>query len=330
MIRLQGRNLVKVTCERSSIVRRFPANLCGGLIFANFRQFSDASKNSSAGIFLDAENLLQFLKEGGGRKLVESAVEFGNPIVRRAYGNWSLPSLNIHQRQLVENGFQLIHTPHPIPKKNAADIAMVVDVMDTLHRMRDLQCFVLATGDSDFSHLFCHLRQAGRTVVGIGPRSTLSEMVKNSTDRYIYIDGPSYTHPPPLAPAPAGPTPAAEGDPDPPRPARERDALREADFARAVELLERALDALPPDAAVNPSQVKDNMLRLDSSFDHRAAGFSSFTAFLQASGRVHFRRAAQAKDNGNRLVCRRPAAPAAENPLPLADLVDAALAHARA
>ena len=26
--------------------------------------------------------------------------------------------------------------------------------------MKDLTSFVLATGDSDFSHLFCHLRQA--------------------------------------------------------------------------------------------------------------------------------------------------------------------------
>ena len=31
------------------------------------------------------------------------------------------------QGQLVTNGFQLIHVPYPIPKKSAADIAMVAD-----------------------------------------------------------------------------------------------------------------------------------------------------------------------------------------------------------
>ena len=50
--------------------------------------------------------------------------------------------------------------------------------------MKDLTSFVLATGDSDFSHLFCHLRQDGRRVVGFGPRSALSEIVKNSVGRY--------------------------------------------------------------------------------------------------------------------------------------------------
>ena len=31
----------------------------------------------------------------------------------------------------MANGFQLINTPHPVKKKSAADIAMVVDVMET-------------------------------------------------------------------------------------------------------------------------------------------------------------------------------------------------------
>jgi len=97
------------------------------------------------GIFVDAENLGQFLSRGGARILVERASEFGNPIVRRAYGNWALPSVNTHQQSLVANGFQLIHTPHPISNKSAADMAMVVDVMEQIQRMQGLQYFMLAT-----------------------------------------------------------------------------------------------------------------------------------------------------------------------------------------
>jgi hypothetical protein len=93
--------------------------------------FWNKSQNSSVGIFLDAENLTQFLKAEGGRRLVDWAVEFGNPIVRRAYGDWSLPGLHIHQRLLITNGFKLVHSPHLISGKNAADIAMVMDIMDT-------------------------------------------------------------------------------------------------------------------------------------------------------------------------------------------------------
>jgi uncharacterized LabA/DUF88 family protein len=53
--------------------------------------------------------------------------------------------------------------------KGAADIAMVVDAMATLYTMPTVSCFVLATGDSDFSPLFKHLNQSGRTLVGVGP-----------------------------------------------------------------------------------------------------------------------------------------------------------------
>ena len=77
-------------------------------------------------------------------RLVEQAAEFGSPIVRRAYGNWNMAGMQALQGQLVTNGFQLIHVPYPVPKKSAADIAMVVDVMATQHRMQDLTCFVLA------------------------------------------------------------------------------------------------------------------------------------------------------------------------------------------
>ena len=118
--------------------------------------------------------------------------------MRRAYGNWNISGMQALQGQLVTNGFHLVHVPYPVPKKSSADIAMVVDVMATqargrvrvrqarvdsrarVHseltptltprqaRMKDLTSFVLATGDSDFSHLFCHLRQDGRRVVGFG------------------------------------------------------------------------------------------------------------------------------------------------------------------
>ena len=90
----------------------------------------------------------------------------------------------------MANGFQLIHTPNPVKQKSAADIAMVVDVVTTQQRMPDLDCFVLATGDSGFSHLFFHLQQAGRKSIGVGPKSLLREIVKNTADHFIYVNEP--------------------------------------------------------------------------------------------------------------------------------------------
>ena len=93
-----------------------------------------SSRPAASGIFVDAENLTQFLKANGAQKLVESAAEFGSPLVRHAYGNWNVPAMQGIQQGLLANGFQMIHTPYPVAKKSAADIAMVVDVMATQQR----------------------------------------------------------------------------------------------------------------------------------------------------------------------------------------------------
>jgi hypothetical protein len=152
-------------------------------------QSDSSSMTSHVGIFADAENVTDYLKQGGAEKLVELASEYGNPVVRMAFGDWA-QGLRAHQELLVANGFKLEHTPHPVPKKEAADIAMAVDVIATLHKMPNLTCFVLATGDSDFGPLFRHLRQEGRTVIGVGRRSELCNILKNTADRFVFTDTP--------------------------------------------------------------------------------------------------------------------------------------------
>ena len=56
--------------------------------------------------------------------------------------------------------------------------------MEYLARIPDLEWVVLASGDSDFSPLFRRLRELGKSVVGVGPRSALSEAVKKSCNRF--------------------------------------------------------------------------------------------------------------------------------------------------
>ena len=145
--------------------------------------------DASVAIFVDAENLGKYLSQGGAAKLIQEARGYGSPIVRRAFGDWSQVGVNAHQKSLRENGFDFIHTPPAVSGKGAADIAMVVDAMATLYTMPTVSCFVLATGDSDFSPLFKHLNQSGRTLVGVGPRSILSRVVANTVHKYVYTDG---------------------------------------------------------------------------------------------------------------------------------------------
>ncbi|EKU98477.1 hypothetical protein Lepto7375DRAFT_7764 [Leptolyngbya sp. PCC 7375] len=207
-------------------------------------------------IFLDVENLSGWLKADGGESLLDRANELGRVVVRRAYGDFSIPSISARQIELNLLGFEFVHVYHPVKGKNSADIQIVVDVMEYIARIPDLEWVILATGDSDFSPLFRRLRELGKSVVGVGPQSALSEAVKKSCNRFIYIDEKSTDN---------GKSTALKAS-----------QLRE----DALDLLERVLNKFPDGA--NLSVIKNEMLELDSAFDEKSLGFSGFKKFLQS------------------------------------------------
>jgi uncharacterized protein (TIGR00288 family) len=208
-------------------------------------------------IFLDVENLSGWLKADGGESLLERANELGRVVVRRAYGDFSVGSVSVRQPELNLLGFEFVHVYHPVKGKNSADIQIVVDVMEYLARIPDLEWIVLATGDSDFSPLFRRLRELGKSVVGVGPRSALSEAVKKSCNRFIYIDEQATDN---------GKSAALKTS-----------QLRE----DALDLLERVLDKFPD--GIGLGILKNEMLELDSAFDEKHLGFSGFKKFLQSA-----------------------------------------------
>ena len=132
--------------------------------------------------------------------------------------------------------------------------------MEYLARIPDLEWVVLATGDSDFSPLFRRLRELGKSVVGVGPRSALSEAVKKSCNRFIYIDEESRL--------------------DSKSAVLKSIQLRE----DALELLERVINKLQD--GVNLSILKNEMLEVDSAFDEKILGFSGFKKFLQSAPEI--------------------------------------------
>ena len=211
-------------------------------------------------VFLDVENLSGWLKAEGGEVLLDRSAELGQVAVRRAYGDFSVQSVSVRQVDLNLLGFEFVHVYHPVKGKNSADIQIVVDVMEYISRIPDLKWFVLATGDSDFSPLFRRLRELGKSVVGVGPRSALSESVKKSCNRFIYIDDA---------------TKSEEGT-----------ASLKAVQLRGdtLELLEQALTKLAE--GVNLSVLKNKMLEIDSAFDESNLGFNGFKKFLQSAPEI--------------------------------------------
>jgi hypothetical protein len=205
-------------------------------------------KNSKIAIFIDVENLTQWVKDDGSEKLLSELSSIGQIIVRRAYGNWTNQNLFNFQGSLNRSGFELIHNYHPISGKNSSDIQLTIDVMEYALRLNDVEWFVLATGDSDFSPLFRRLREIGKEVIGVGPRSALSESVKTSCSKYIYTD-------------------------------IEKETIKLA-LDDAIDLTKKALEAFEEPAPFG--LLKNVMINIDSAFDEKYLGFKSFSDFLKS------------------------------------------------
>ncbi|MDR6234236.1 NYN domain-containing protein [Pseudomonas oryzihabitans] len=205
---------------------------------------------SKIAVFIDVENLTHWIKHGGPESLIAELGAKGQLIVRRAYGNWSNPCVQGFQGELNRLGFELIHNFHPVSKKNSSDIQLTIDVIEYALKLNDVDWFVLATGDSDFSPLFRRLREMGKDVIGVGPRSPLSESVKTSCSQYIHTD------------------------PDQPIGSKaQRSSLDD-----AKDIIERLLGSAGQQVPVG--NLKLSMLNIDSAFNERALGYRSFIDLL--------------------------------------------------
>lgn len=219
-------------------------------------------------IFIDAENLTNWVKNDGVQSLMDELLPLGQIVVRKAYGKWSTPQLAPLQSALNENGFELVHTFHPVSGKNSTDIKMTVDTMEVALDSK-VEWIVLATGDSDFSPLFRKLREQGKEVIGVGPKSPLSECVKNSCSRYIYTDDAA----PAATEDDAGGTDSMD--------AKDRTNLLVSEKIDSMEMLRSVLQK--EDGPLPLAAVKPKMLGLDNAFNEKRLGFKTFKDFVKSA-----------------------------------------------
>ena len=72
--------------------------------------------------------------------------------------------------------------------KNSADIRMVVDALDLCYTKSHVDTFVIVSGDSDFSPLVSKLRENNKIVIGVGVKSSTSDLLIANCDEFIYYD----------------------------------------------------------------------------------------------------------------------------------------------
>lgn len=230
-------------------------------------------KANRIAVFVDAENVTGWIKNGGVAALIDELKQLGQIIIRRAYGVWSRPQLAMHQAAINQQGFELIHCYHPVTGKNTADIQMTVDVIECAWQLPNINCFVLVTGDSDFSPVFRRLREMEKEVIGVGQHSTLSECVKTSCSRFIFTDVYVENSQPLLQTKSTANlmSSAISVNQSAPNTASELNAANRL----VIQLLEKSKEA------INTSLLK-NTLKAQLNFDEKKFNYDSFSAFLSS------------------------------------------------
>jgi len=133
-------------------------------------------------VLIDGDNIPStYVKE-----MMEEIAKYGNPTIKRIYGDWTNPRLNKWKTVLLENAITPIQQYGYTQGKNATDSAMIIDAMDILYSGK-VNGFCLVSSDSDFTRLATRLREAGMQVFGIGEKKTPDPFIV-ACDKFIYIE----------------------------------------------------------------------------------------------------------------------------------------------
>ena len=78
-------------------------------------------------VLIDGDNIpSKHIKE-----MMEEIAKYGNPTIKRIYGDWTKPHLSKWKNVLLENAVTPIQQYGYTTGKNATDSAMIIDAIDT-------------------------------------------------------------------------------------------------------------------------------------------------------------------------------------------------------
>ena len=235
-------------------------------------------------LFIDFENLVTNTGISPSafdlQPSLDRLLERGKVIFRRAYADWSRfreAKVGLHAL-----GVELVDVPPSTSAgKNAADMRLVIDALELNYARQHIDTFVIASGDSDFVPLANKLRENDRRVIGIAVKDSTSPYFVRACDEFLYL---------PVSGGRGGRGGGQEKDKGPQKGRgsggqSERGGGKEKKpaavvpgFARDVvkSLLSRATGPL------NPSLIKETLVRKEPDFDERDHGFSTFSRLLEA------------------------------------------------
>jgi hypothetical protein len=173
--------------------------------------------------------------------------------------------------------------PSPRGDKTGADINLALDALEMAFTHDHINAFAIVSGDSDFIALVNKLVQHDKRVFVVGGRAFTSTILQKNCHEFVSYESiidepgtrPQQQHQRQREPQQERPQPG---------PQSRRVAL---DLGQAMLLVERALGVLDR-REVQPQVglLKSTMLQLDSTFNEKAYGASSFTNLVEKLQKV--------------------------------------------
>jgi len=249
------------------------------------------SAEARIALFIDFENLVTNTGISASnfdfQPALDRLLEKGKIIYRRAYCDWS--RFREATRTLHELGVELIDVPPSTRAgKNGADMRLVIDALELCYAREHINTYVIASGDSDFCPLASKLRENDRFVIGLAVKEATSQLFVKACDEFIYLRNgggkrdderrssrsrSSSDHKTEGSTVGAGTNSGgSSGGGSGRSPRQVPDVAREVVSA----LLRRAT------APINPSFIKEAIVRKRPDFDERDHGFSTFSRMLEA------------------------------------------------
>ncbi|MFO8128186.1 NYN domain-containing protein [Yoonia sp.] len=222
-------------------------------------------------VLIDADNIPAKYAE----EILREITTYGEPALRRVYGDWSSPALGAWKKVVVDLGMVANQETANTKGKNASDIGLVIDAMDILHTGR-FDGFVLVSSDSDFTALANRLRENGVEVIGIG-ESKAPVSLRNVCNRFILIEN-IVTAEPEAPNAKPQKTGAPKDDRQPP--------------SKAIPLVTNAMDSIDPEGEwFSLGQLGQYITRAHPDFDPRTYGSAKLSELLAKTGRFEVKKA---------------------------------------
>ena len=245
--------------------------------------------DSNLAVFCDFENIAlgvqdAKLKKIDIRPIVERLLLKGSIVAKKAYCDWG--RYKEYKPTMHEAAFELIEIPHARQSgKNSADIRLVVDALDLCYTKEHIDTFVIVSGDSDFSPLASKLRENAKSVIGVGVRSSTSDLLVNNCDEFIFYDDLVAERQPSRRRS-RGKARARGGASAESAPAEKKTAPAPDDpTQKGLDLIVQTAEAIYAErgdrAKLWGSMIKQTLKRRRPGFNESAYGFGSFNDLLE-------------------------------------------------